>query len=175
MGQRTWHSVRSSPAKASRTKSSSPPRKALFGGTLTAIGHVPRCWAKSSFCLPSEQPTRFPGHTNRKQLHLVCCFFIFFAFQWVIDLGLRWWWSGSWFNGDIKELIDVALETGGDPELADAFTINGWPGVLASNSCSNGTISYIDTLRDVILIANNYSLFLLFREMARIILLWLGI
>ncbi|POO00279.1 Copper-resistance protein [Trema orientale] len=45
---------------------------------------------------------------------------------------------GSWFNGDVKELIDEALATGGDPNISDAFTINGWPGALYN--CSNETI-----------------------------------
>ncbi|PON45883.1 Copper-resistance protein [Parasponia andersonii] len=43
---------------------------------------------------------------------------------------------GSWFNGDVKELIDEALATGGNPNISDAFTINGWPGAL--HICSYG-------------------------------------
>ncbi|KAL5560054.1 hypothetical protein UlMin_036265 [Ulmus minor] len=41
----------------------------------------------------------------------------------------------SWFNGDVKQLIDVALATGGEPNISDAFTLNGWPGALYN--CSN--------------------------------------
>ena len=48
--------------------------------------------------------------------------------------------TGSWFNGDVKELIDEALATGGDPNISDAFTINGWPGALYN--CSNGISLY---------------------------------
>ncbi|XP_062023622.1 laccase-14-like isoform X2 [Rosa rugosa] len=44
----------------------------------------------------------------------------------------------SWFNGDVKELIDIAMKTGADPKTSDAFTINGWPGSLYN--CSNETI-----------------------------------
>ncbi|KAK9902962.1 hypothetical protein M0R45_001384 [Rubus argutus] len=44
----------------------------------------------------------------------------------------------SWFNTDVKELIDDAMAIGGDPAVSDAFTINGWPGALYN--CSNETI-----------------------------------
>ncbi|XP_062159083.1 putative laccase-9 [Alnus glutinosa] len=44
---------------------------------------------------------------------------------------------GEWFNGDVKELIDNATETGGDPTPSDAYTINGQPGY--PNNCSNET------------------------------------
>ncbi|PON45884.1 Laccase [Parasponia andersonii] len=45
---------------------------------------------------------------------------------------------GSWFNGDVMELIEDALSTGGDPNISDAFTINGWPGNLYN--CSSESI-----------------------------------
>ncbi|PRQ48548.1 putative laccase [Rosa chinensis] len=45
----------------------------------------------------------------------------------------------SWFNTDVKELIDNATLIGGDPDPSDGFTINGWPGALYN--CSNETIS----------------------------------
>ncbi|KAK9902961.1 hypothetical protein M0R45_001383 [Rubus argutus] len=44
----------------------------------------------------------------------------------------------SWFNTDVKELIDDAMAIGGDPAVSDAFTINGWPGALYN--CTNETI-----------------------------------
>ncbi|KAL7208363.1 hypothetical protein ACSBR1_030170 [Camellia fascicularis] len=34
----------------------------------------------------------------------------------------------SWFKGDVMELIQSALESGGEPNQSDAFTINGQPG-----------------------------------------------
>ncbi|XP_031395141.1 putative laccase-9 isoform X1 [Punica granatum] len=37
---------------------------------------------------------------------------------------------GSWFTGDVMAIIDEALTTGGDPNISDAFTINGQPGDL---------------------------------------------
>ena len=43
----------------------------------------------------------------------------------------------EWFNGDVKELIDEATSTGGDPTPSDAFALNGQPGF--PNNCSNGT------------------------------------
>lgn len=45
--------------------------------------------------------------------------------------------AASWFKGDVMEIIDSALATGADPNISDAFTINGQPGDLYS--CSNGT------------------------------------
>ncbi|KAB1220705.1 putative laccase-9 [Morella rubra] len=44
---------------------------------------------------------------------------------------------GEWFKGDVKELIDNATATGGDPTPSDAYTINGQPGF--PNNCSNET------------------------------------
>ncbi|KAG6625868.1 hypothetical protein I3843_15G007700 [Carya illinoinensis] len=43
----------------------------------------------------------------------------------------------EWFNGDVKEIIDNATATGGDPETSDAYAINGQPGF--PNNCSNET------------------------------------
>ncbi|KAK6938206.1 Multicopper oxidase, C-terminal [Dillenia turbinata] len=36
----------------------------------------------------------------------------------------------SWFKGDVMEIIKSALESGGEPNKSDAFTINGQPGDL---------------------------------------------
>lgn len=44
--------------------------------------------------------------------------------------------KGSWFKGDVMAIIDEALATGADPNVSDAFTINGQPGDLYD--CSNG-------------------------------------
>ncbi|KAF8364743.1 hypothetical protein HHK36_033280 [Tetracentron sinense] len=41
---------------------------------------------------------------------------------------------GSWYKGDVMEIIEEALENGGEPNLSDAFTINGQPGDLYSCS-----------------------------------------
>ncbi|KAI8004457.1 Laccase-21 [Camellia lanceoleosa] len=38
--------------------------------------------------------------------------------------------EASWFKGDVMELIQSALESGGEPNQSDAFTINGQPGDL---------------------------------------------
>ncbi|KAL6211355.1 hypothetical protein ACLB2K_016582 [Fragaria x ananassa] len=43
----------------------------------------------------------------------------------------------SWYFGDIKELVDVAMEVGGDLPHSDAYTINGEPGDLCE--CSKET------------------------------------
>ncbi|KAK7844288.1 laccase-14 [Quercus suber] len=41
---------------------------------------------------------------------------------------------GEWYKGDVKELIDNATATGADPEVSDAYTLNGQPGY--PNNCS---------------------------------------
>ncbi|KAH6828351.1 laccase 17 [Perilla frutescens var. hirtella] len=42
---------------------------------------------------------------------------------------------GEWFNADTEAVINQALQTGGGPNVSDAYTINGLPGPLY-NSCS---------------------------------------
>ncbi|KAJ4840709.1 hypothetical protein Tsubulata_018898 [Turnera subulata] len=42
---------------------------------------------------------------------------------------------GTWFKGDVMEIIDTALATGAEPEQSNAYTINGQPGDLYP--CSN--------------------------------------
>ncbi|KAB1220746.1 Laccase-14 [Morella rubra] len=43
----------------------------------------------------------------------------------------------EWYNGDVKQIIDYAMATGGDPNISDAYAINGQPGY--PNNCSTGT------------------------------------
>lgn len=44
--------------------------------------------------------------------------------------------AAEWYKGDVKEIIDEATATGGDPNISDAFTLNGQPGY--PNNCSVG-------------------------------------
>ncbi|KAL6962592.1 laccase [Sarracenia purpurea var. burkii] len=44
----------------------------------------------------------------------------------------------SWYKGDVMEIIETALENGGEPNKSDAFTINGQPGDLY-NCSTNST------------------------------------
>ncbi|PKI69968.1 laccase-14-like [Punica granatum] len=44
---------------------------------------------------------------------------------------------GEWYKGDVMAIVDEAVSTGGDPNISDAFTINGEPGDLYD--CSNTT------------------------------------
>ncbi|XP_050269245.1 laccase-14-like isoform X2 [Quercus robur] len=43
----------------------------------------------------------------------------------------------EWYKGDVKEIIDEATATGADPNVSDAFTLNGQPGY--PNNCSIAT------------------------------------
>jgi hypothetical protein len=38
--------------------------------------------------------------------------------------------SGEWWKADTEAVISQALQTGGGPNVSDAFTINGLPGPL---------------------------------------------
>ncbi|KAL3845851.1 hypothetical protein ACJIZ3_003254 [Penstemon smallii] len=57
--------------------------------------------------------------------------------QWVVlsdEVGTLWWhahsdWSRA-TNSDIQEVMEEFLATGGDPNVSDAFLINGQPGDL---------------------------------------------
>ena len=44
--------------------------------------------------------------------------------------------AAEWYKGDVMELIEVATATGGDPNISDAYTLNGQPGY--PNNCSIG-------------------------------------
>ena len=38
--------------------------------------------------------------------------------------------AGEWWNADPEAVINQALQTGGGPNVSDAYTINGLPGPL---------------------------------------------
>ncbi|GAB2295749.1 Laccase-17 [Dionaea muscipula] len=46
---------------------------------------------------------------------------------------------GEWFNGDTEAIISQALQTGGGPNVSDAYTINGLPGPLYNCSAAPDT------------------------------------
>ncbi|KAF7116797.1 hypothetical protein RHSIM_RhsimUnG0014800 [Rhododendron simsii] len=48
----------------------------------------------------------------------------------------------SWFKGDVMEIIESALESGGETNKSDALTINGQPGDLY-NCSQNGTFKIL--------------------------------
>lgn len=67
-------------------------------------------------------------------------------------------YAGSWFKSDVMEVINSALATGADPNISDAFTINGQPGDLYS--CSKGNHCKLNhrVIKKTNLIINIYSL-----------------
>lgn len=46
--------------------------------------------------------------------------------------------AGEWWNNDTEKVIQQALQTGGGPNVSDAYTINGLPGPLYNCSSING-------------------------------------
>ena len=50
--------------------------------------------------------------------------------------------KGEWWNVDPESVISQALQTGGGPNVSDAFTINGLPGPLY-NCSAKGIKFYI--------------------------------
>ncbi|CAM8983153.1 unnamed protein product [Rhodiola kirilowii] len=47
----------------------------------------------------------------------------------------------SWYKGDVMEIIKTALQSGGEPNISDAFTINGQPGDFY-NCSKSGIIKF---------------------------------
>ncbi|KAH7832966.1 hypothetical protein Vadar_001855 [Vaccinium darrowii] len=47
---------------------------------------------------------------------------------------------GEWYKGDVMEIIQSALKGGGEPNMSDAYTINGQPGDLY-NCSKSGTFN----------------------------------
>ncbi len=50
--------------------------------------------------------------------------------------------AGEWWKGDIQELYNTFISTGGDPDISDALTINGQPGDLY-NCSKAGQCSFL--------------------------------
>lgn len=50
--------------------------------------------------------------------------------------------AGEWFNADTEAIIKQALQTGGGPNVSEAYTINGLPGPLY-NCSANGMFHFL--------------------------------
>lgn len=46
--------------------------------------------------------------------------------------------AGEWYNGDVMKNIEYAMKTGGDPNVSDAYAINGLLG--PSDACPTGNL-----------------------------------
>ncbi|KAL2467971.1 Laccase-14 [Forsythia ovata] len=71
---------------------------------------------------------------------------------------------GEWWNSDVKEVMNEFMASGGDPNVSDAFLINGQPGDLYSCSRSDTfklTVDYGKTylIRMVNAVMNNIMFF----------------
>jgi hypothetical protein len=51
--------------------------------------------------------------------------------------------AGEWFNVDPEAVISQALQTGGGPNVSDAYTINGLPGPLYNCSAEGIAINMV--------------------------------
>ncbi len=49
--------------------------------------------------------------------------------------------TGEWWNADTEAVIKQALQTGGGPNVSDAYTINGLPGPLYNCSAKGINVS----------------------------------
>ena len=61
---------------------------------------------------------------------------------------------GEWWKADTETVINQAMQTGGAPNVSDAFTINGLPGPLYNCSAKGIYISYpcmLDIFLDLVL------------------------
>lgn len=65
------------------------------------------------------------------------------VFAWNFLSSLPIWscflYIGEWWNADPEAVINQALQTGGGPNVSDAYTINGLPGPLY-NCSSKGIL-----------------------------------
>lgn len=52
------------------------------------------------------------------------------------------YFAGEWFNTDTEAIISQALQTGGGPNVSDAYTINGLPGLLY-NCSTKGNVKRV--------------------------------
>lgn len=50
--------------------------------------------------------------------------------------------AGEWFNSDPEAVINQALQTGGAPNVSDAYTINGLPGPLYNCSAKGSSFLF---------------------------------
>ena len=50
---------------------------------------------------------------------------------------------GEWWTADTEAVISQALQTGGGPNVSDAFTINGLPGPLYNCSAKGGMQAWL--------------------------------
>lgn len=48
--------------------------------------------------------------------------------------------AGEWWNADPEAVISQALQSGGGPNVSDAYTINGLPGPLYNCSSKGGQL-----------------------------------
>ena len=75
--------------------------------------------------------------------------------------------SGEWWKADVMEVLKEAVATGGNPNVSDAFTINGQPGDLYP--CSQPGWYYFPInyhiYKDTIRIYTDWSLATNFRKL----------
>ncbi|CAB4289607.1 unnamed protein product [Prunus armeniaca] len=115
------------------TKLSSPVKKELYGGMLTVMDTCHRLWchrystsAQHDLSICNTRCTR-NTYSSLNPTYVICMY----IGKYKDKRG------SSWFKGDVMEIIEEALASGGDPNISDAFLINGQPGDLYD--CSNET------------------------------------
>lgn len=59
----------------------------------------------------------------------------------IISISLNCVFLGEWWNVDTEAVISQALQTGGGPNVSDAYTMNGLPGPLY-NCSAKGIVKY---------------------------------
>lgn len=52
----------------------------------------------------------------------------------------KMFFKGEWWNADTEAVISQALQTGGGPNVSDAYTMNGLPGPLYNCSTKGTTL-----------------------------------
>ena len=119
-------------------------------GTLFWHAHI--SWLRSTIYGPliilPKQGAQYPFAKPHKEVPII--FGNEITKAWTLDrsflnlhkLIMLWhkWFLGEWWNADPEAVITQALQTGGGPNVSDAYTINGLPGPLYN--CSAKGINY---------------------------------
>lgn len=62
---------------------------------------------------------------------------------YLISVDLLWLDAGEWWKADTEAVIKQATQTGGGPNVSDAYTFNGLPGPLYNCSAQGKYIHVI--------------------------------
>lgn len=100
-------------------------RSTLYGPIII----LPKRGIPYPFAKPyKEVPIVFGNYNLKINIFGICQFCLFGNKTY--HLNSNAWIAGEWFKSDTEAIINQALQTGGGPNVSDAYTFNGLPGPL---------------------------------------------